>query len=233
MLRCAAVNMPALFENLSDKELAELQETGRCTVYDDPLEIVSKGFLDEIAGIDLMNEFGRKAMEDTEIRMIHGTCDETIDYEAAAAFAKKFAIPLTSVAGGDHSLTIPGAQETVLAKTLEFLKAPDVRELSYVPVFAQYEAVSGFFTQKSAAVEGAPFNNMEFLEELGLGNTTRLWPEQVHKDTIAVIREKGEDFEKIPETVGLVTNVPGVLLATVHADCQPACTTPMATCSGS
>ena len=56
----------------------------------------------------------------TEIRMIHGTADEVIDPEAAKRFAEKFNIDITWVQGGDHRLSIPGAEDKVMALAKEF-----------------------------------------------------------------------------------------------------------------
>ena len=91
----------------------------------------------------------------------------------------------------------------------------------HLEVFPQFENVRGFFTYKNAAVEGSPFDNPAFVESLGLARAGIVWPQQVHKDQIAVVREKPAPSLRIPETDGLVTDVKGVLLTTVHADCLP------------
>lgn len=49
--------------------------------------------------------------------------------------------------------------------------------------------------------------------------------EQIHEDNIAVISkishtEKGSGVFKIPNSDGLITNVPGIVLNTFHADCD-------------
>lgn len=92
---------------------------------------------------------------------------------------------------------------------------------THLAVFPRFAKVRGFFTYKTAAVNGSPFDNPGFLRQLGLGDAQVIWPQQVHKDTIAVIRERGGAPLRIPETDGLVTDAPGVLLTTVHADCLP------------
>ena len=48
-----------------------------------------------------------------------------------------------------------------------------------------------------------------------------IWPAQVHKDHIAVIEKREDAPVRIADTDGLITDVPGVLLTTVHADCLP------------
>ena len=54
--------------------------------------------------------------------MIHGTCDEDIDYEVAKAFSEKFDIPLITVEGGDHRLSKEGMPEAVIMMAIEFYK---------------------------------------------------------------------------------------------------------------
>ena len=54
------------------------------------------------------------------LMMIHGSADEDIDYSEARAFAEKYDVPLITVEGGDHRLSIPGAPEKVLEEALRF-----------------------------------------------------------------------------------------------------------------
>lgn len=91
----------------------------------------------------------------------------------------------------------------------------------HLEVFPEWENVRAFFTYKEAAVNGSPYDNPGFLRELGLADCQIVWPQQVHKDTIAVISQRGEEPLRILETDGMVTDQPGVLLTTVHADCLP------------
>ena len=52
--------------------------------------------------------------------MIHGDSDETISYDRVVEFTEKFNIPLSTVSGGDHRLSIEGAPERVLKEAVEF-----------------------------------------------------------------------------------------------------------------
>ena len=52
--------------------------------------------------------------------MIHGSEDETIDYERAVAFAEKFDIILITVEGGDHRLSSDGMPEAVVMTAMDF-----------------------------------------------------------------------------------------------------------------
>lgn len=92
---------------------------------------------------------------------------------------------------------------------------------THLEVFPQFENVTGFFSYKVAAVDGSPYDNRELFESVGLVDAMPVWPKQVHKDDIVVVHEKREEPLRIPETDGVVTDVPGVLLTTVHADCLP------------
>jgi len=113
---------------------------------------------------------------------------------------------------------------------------------NYLPVFEEYPEVTGFFSLKDGAVEGSPYNNPEMFRQLGLEDAVRVWPTQIHKTQVAVIRQEDVDAAKdnpdpgdqkpgdqnlgdyspaiiIPDTDGTITNLKNVLLTTVHADC--------------
>ena len=113
---------------------------------------------------------------------------------------------------------------------------------NYLPVFEEYPDVTGFFSLKDGAVEGSPYNNPEMFRQLGLEDAVRVWPTQIHKTQVAVIRQEDVDAAKanpdpgdqkpvdqnpgdyspaiiIPDTDGTITNLKNVLLTTVHADC--------------
>ncbi len=97
----------------------------------------------------------------------------------------------------------------------------------YLPVFEEYPEVIGFFSLKDGAVEGSPYNNPEMFRQLGLEDAVRVWPVQIHKTQVAVIRQEDMDAAEdstpasiiIPDTDGMITNLKNVLLTTVHADC--------------
>ncbi|MBQ1352113.1 MAG: alpha/beta hydrolase [Oscillospiraceae bacterium] len=117
-LRSAAVNMPELFLNPTEKEQEELREKGFIMLEYDTRPIkLTTAFVDDLAHHDL---FQRNHVGGDRICMIHGEADETILVQHARRFAEKFQIPLTIVPGGDHSLSIPGAPEQVLEHALRF-----------------------------------------------------------------------------------------------------------------
>lgn len=104
----------------------------------------------------------------------------------------------------------------------------------YINIFDDMDGVKAFFTTKAGAVEGEPggtvFKNEALFAELGLADTFKVWPRQIHESNIEVIRE--DDIQKLqasgeeagvilPATDGIVTDVKNVLLTTVHADCLP------------
>lgn len=104
----------------------------------------------------------------------------------------------------------------------------------YLPVFEKEKSVTAFFSTKEGASPKSPYYNENVLKELSLENCQLIWPEQVHEDRIAVIKSFTDLSEeaimitddeshalgiRIPKTDGLITNIPNVLLTTVHADC--------------
>ena len=91
----------------------------------------------------------------------------------------------------------------------------------FLEIFEEIPQVKGFFSTKQGASAGSPYYNEEVLKEAGLLDMQLIWPGQVHKDEISVIKERETEPVSIPDTDGLITNVPGVLLTTVHADCLP------------
>ena len=91
----------------------------------------------------------------------------------------------------------------------------------YLPVFENEAGVKAFFSTKAGASLKSPYYNKNVLEELSLENYKLIWPEQVHQAYVAVIRDNISNTKGIiiPQTDGMVTNNPNVLLTTVHADC--------------
>lgn len=121
--RSAAVNMPELFLNPTPDEVDSVRDKGYFLVEDCDRPIkLTQGFIDDMAANDLFEIFEKykEIIDYSEIRlkMIHGDCDESVDYEKAAEFANKFGIELVTVHGGDHRLMIPGAPERVLDEAL-------------------------------------------------------------------------------------------------------------------
>ena len=91
----------------------------------------------------------------------------------------------------------------------------------YLEVFAEFPQVKGFFATKNGASEGSPYYHEETIRRQGLETMNFVWPGQVHKDHIEVIEKRREEPQRFPDTDGVITNVPEVLLTTVHADCLP------------
>ncbi|MGN0704857.1 MAG: alpha/beta hydrolase, partial [Lentihominibacter sp.] len=119
-LRSAAVNMPDLFRNPTVEEKQFLEENGYVVLdYDNgrPLKVTEE-FINDLWEHDLFQRFKKFG---ADIRMIHGSGDETIDYDRAKEFSEKHDIEMITVENGDHRLSIPGAPEKVLSEMLEFL----------------------------------------------------------------------------------------------------------------
>lgn len=118
-LRSAAVNMPELFREPAPDEKLSLRTRGYL-VQDygsgRPLK-VTWAFLNDLQEHQLMENFDAG---DSQLKMIHGSSDETISYDRAKEFAEKNGIPLVTVEGGDHRLSVSGAPEKVLQEALDF-----------------------------------------------------------------------------------------------------------------
>lgn len=99
--------------------------------------------------------------------------------------------------------------------------------MKYIPVFEESDGVRAFFSTREGAVEGAPYDNEDVFKELGLEDAIKVRPVQIHEDRIESITHRdvealsGKKHIDVPDTDGCVTNVKGVLLTTVHADCLP------------
>ncbi len=97
--------------------------------------------------------------------------------------------------------------------------------MKYIKVFEKEEGITAFFSTKEGAATGSPYNNEEVFDELGLRETVKVWPAQVHSDRVVIIgdREVSDSTEGIvvQNADGTITNVRNVLLTTVHADCLP------------
>ena len=118
-LRSAAVNMPELFEEPAPDDAEQLARDGYVIMDYEPrnLKITSEF----IADLQANNLFQCFVKGDAQLKMIHGTADEDIDYAKAVAFAYQYDIELISVQGGDHRLSIPGAPEKVVEEVLKFI----------------------------------------------------------------------------------------------------------------
>lgn len=91
----------------------------------------------------------------------------------------------------------------------------------YIEVFPQFEEVTGFFSTKEGATEGYPYDREDVFEENWLEEAMPVWPKQVHGDHIEIIEQRPYRPVELEDTDGLITNLRGVLLTTLHADCIP------------
>lgn len=91
----------------------------------------------------------------------------------------------------------------------------------YLEVFGELPGIKGFFSTKYGASEGSPYSREDVIREQGLEHAGIVQPQQVHKDHIEVIMKKSEKPLRLADTDGLLTDIQGVLLTTVHADCIP------------
>lgn len=91
----------------------------------------------------------------------------------------------------------------------------------YIDVFPQFEELKGFFATKYGASNGYPYNREDVFEENGLAEAIPVWPKQIHKNHIEIIEQRPYRPLELPDTDGLITNLRGVLLTTIHADCLP------------
>ena len=91
----------------------------------------------------------------------------------------------------------------------------------YIEIFPQFEELTGFFATKHGASKGYPYNREDVFEENWLEEAIPVWPKQVHKDNIEVVEQRPYRPLELPDTDGMLTNLRGVLLTTVHADCLP------------
>ncbi len=116
-LRSAAVNMHVIFDNPTEAEAFAMAQQGHLIInYGTPLKLTQK-FVEDLKDHDLFELYkGGNA----EVMMIHGACDETIDYGKATEFAQKFDIPLITVEGGDHRLSQEGMPEAVVMTAMDF-----------------------------------------------------------------------------------------------------------------
>ncbi len=89
----------------------------------------------------------------------------------------------------------------------------------YIETF-QEEDLTAFFTDREGS-SASPYMNEDVRSALQLTDTPWVRIHQVHKDRIAVIEDRPEGDVVLEDYDALITNVPGLVLVTVHADCIP------------
>ena len=92
---------------------------------------------------------------------------------------------------------------------------------THFKVFKNMPGVTGYFTFRNAVVKGSPYDNYEFIKEIGLDQAKLVQLKQVHESTIGIIKESTDKVIYLDSTDGSITNKKNVLLTTVHADCLP------------
>lgn len=120
-LRSAAVEMPKLLPNKTPEGATSLAERGYLIADEDyqrPLKLTRR-FFHELDANDVFQKY--KAWT-ARLAMVHGGADEVASPEAAARFAEFAGAELTMIPGGDHSLSLPGMPERVLALALSFFR---------------------------------------------------------------------------------------------------------------
>lgn len=129
-MRSAAVCMPELFlypPDTSENQIMrrDLKEKGYFTPnmnLGDPVK-VTKGMMEDLAGNDLFEVFGRSDHGGTRVEMVHGEKDAVIPLAKAQAFAEKFQIPLTVMKGQGHSISEdPAAPDKVADLAIQFFR---------------------------------------------------------------------------------------------------------------
>ncbi len=117
-LRCAAVNLPAIFQNDTRPEYLEpLKKQGFFTMdYPRPLKVTQE-FCDDLARYDVFSLFKANI---AEIAMIHGDGDKTAPVEDALRFAAQFSADITIIKGAGHRFMNPGGRTAVLKAATDF-----------------------------------------------------------------------------------------------------------------
>jgi len=84
----------------------------------------------------------------------------------------------------------------------------------------EYNDITAGFT---LAEKDGPVRRAEMAEELEASGRCLVWPRQCHSSVVAAVKaaDVRPGILEIPETDGIVTNVPGVRLTSSHGDCLP------------
>lgn len=126
-MRSAAVNMPDLFfkADPDPRMVRDLKTKGYFTPnmeLGNPVK-VSKGMLEDLRANDLPTVFAAADHRDMAFEMVHGEEDAVIPASKAKAFADRFDIPITVMAGQGHSIwETPDAPEKVADLAIDFYK---------------------------------------------------------------------------------------------------------------
>lgn len=99
---------------------------------------------------------------------------------------------------------------------------------NYLRIWEDVPGIKAFFSTKKGATTEYPFYNSDIMEDLGIADAVLVGHHQTHSTNVEVITEEmarkaaAGDGRIVFEGVdGAITDVPGVLLTTRHADCLP------------
>lgn len=99
---------------------------------------------------------------------------------------------------------------------------------NYLRIWEDVPEIVAFFSTKKGATTEYPFYNSDIMEDLGIADAVLVGHHQTHSTNVEVITEEmarkaaAGDGRIVFEGVdGAITDVPGVLLTTRHADCLP------------
>ena len=119
--RCPAVNMyDTLTGNiLSEDELETLHKGKPVSVGFERKVKIDHGFLNDLKDHDITLLDYRPYAD--QLKIIHGTRDEIVSYNAVREFAEKNGITLHTVEGADHRFTNPKKMDEAITEILSFL----------------------------------------------------------------------------------------------------------------
>lgn len=121
---------------------------------------------------------------------------------------------------------------------------------TYIEVFKEIPQIKAFFATKNSSKPGWPFYNEELFAEVGLADAVHVGHWQTHSDNVQIITQEmvdrcraGDFVLEYPDDIeekkkftseeyngggilfldsdGAITDIPGVLLTSMHADCIP------------
>lgn len=110
-----------------------------------------------------------------------------------------------------------------------------IKGQSHIEVFENFSQITAFFSLKKNASNGSPYFNEKLFKELKICKAVVVQPKQIHSDKVAVIDmgmkkdavesggldDTNYDFIRLADTDAIITDITGVLLTSVHADCLP------------
>ena len=119
-LRCPAVNMHEVISTaiMTPDELSSLKKRREIPVGFDRKIMIGLPFLEELRENDIQQRDYSAYADD--ILIIHGSADEIVPFEAAAAFAEKNGIDFVPVDGADHRFKNGQNMEQAIKLIMEY-----------------------------------------------------------------------------------------------------------------